>query len=131
MTMDAILSSTDPAWPANVTRSTDVDASCRACGKLLGRYRWVIVDAYWSGSVATAVAQAGATRATLEPGFVNARRRHPSGLPWLVRGRVPSRPSESTRLPVMVTCSCGVDNRLTRSQGPVWQIDRPFLSPET
>ncbi len=48
-------------------------------------------------------------RVTLEPGFVNQRRRHVSGLPWYVRGTSPSRRSARIRCPAVVTCGCGQD----------------------
>jgi hypothetical protein len=46
-------------------------------------------------------------RIVLDPGYVNARRRHPSGHRWFVRGRRASSPSPRVRLPAVVTCRCG------------------------
>lgn len=50
---------------------------------------------------------------TLEPGYVNARGRHANGLPWYKRGRQPLRPSDPVRGAVVVTCGCGVENRVS------------------
>lgn len=50
-------------------------------------------------------------RVTLEPGFVNATKRHPSGVKrWFVRGPSPSKPAPYVRLPAVVTCACGIDS---------------------
>jgi hypothetical protein len=46
---------------------------------------------------------------TLEPGFVNAKRRHPSGRRLFVRGRSTASPVPHVRLPAMVSCPCGQD----------------------
>jgi hypothetical protein len=59
-------------------------------------------------------------RITLEPGFVNAKRRHPSGAAWYVRGR-PDRPARSllVPLPAVITCHCGAVSRLPNLIGDV------------
>jgi hypothetical protein len=137
--MDAVLSSADPAWPQHVTRSTIVDASCRSCGKLLGHLTWMTVNTHFSGSVPISWGLRGIADATLEPGFTNAETHHPSGVKhWYVRATVKVQhpdaaelPSPDLRLPAVVTCECGVDNRLAKwNQEQVLQLDRPFLSPK-
>lgn len=121
----AVLVSSDPSW-RDALRSSIADAVCNACGKPLGRITVLRIDADWdewnvgdhaSDLVVTQTADIGA-RTTLEPGFVNAKRRHPSGARrWLVRGPDPTRPSPEPRLPAVVTCSCGIENLLeSRSQ---------------
>lgn len=94
-----------------------VDVLCNACRKRLAR----LTDAIAKVDPTLPVVALVGTKATLEPGFVNAKRHHPSGIRrWLVRGRDPSRPSPSPRLPAVVTCKCGSDNLLTGSRGQVW-----------
>jgi len=51
-------------------------------------------------------------KVVLEPGYVNARRRHASGARWYWPGRRASSPSPKVRLPAVVTCRCGLDVEL-------------------
>ena len=59
------------------------------------------------------VADIGAV-VSLEPGFVNATRKQESGVRrWYVPGRIEAKPSPSPIvLPIIVTCRCGIDNRI-------------------
>jgi hypothetical protein len=49
----------------------------------------------------------------LEPGFVNAPRRHSSGARWYVPGQHPNRESARVRLPAIVTCPCAEESQLS------------------
>ncbi len=51
---------------------------------------------------------------SLVAGFTNAKRRHPSGPPWFIRGDS-ARPSPAIRGVVVVTCKCGEDCRIPKT----------------
>ena len=64
-------------------------------------------------------------RVELAPGFVNARQRHRSGLPWYVRSaQWPDRRMRVARLPAVATCRCGRDVDLPRGSALVRDVAR-------
>jgi hypothetical protein len=58
-------------------------------------------------------------RVTLAPGFVNATRRHPSGMSWYVPATRASQLARSpqVRAPFVVTCRCGHETAIERFVG--------------
>jgi hypothetical protein len=56
-------------------------------------------------------------RIQVEPGFVNAKRRHHAGYPWYVRGRRPMKRSLQARLPLVITCRCGEEVLVSAPHG--------------
>ncbi len=64
-------------------------------------------------------------RVTLAPGFVNAKRRHPSGLPWFTRHpSIVLARSPAARAPCVVTCRCGRDVQIDRMTNDTGRVRR-------
>ena len=74
--------------------------ACPSCGQLVAQLP--VSDGEVAGPI------------RLVAGFANAKRRHPSGPPWFIRGDS-ARPSPAIRGVVVVTCKCGEDCRLTKT----------------
>lgn len=110
--------SADPFQHANLARvrkgiwlgGRDGRLECPGCGRSFGSAASKVMpvsggEADWTE---TRDAIVGA-RIDLDPGYVNATTRHPSGARWYRPGKHAESPSPVVKLPAVVTCRCGRD----------------------